>query len=165
MIQAQVTKGLGRIYRYTPATNTLELFYESSDRNDLKSPDNVVITPWGDIWIAEDGSGVNRIIGITPEGNPYVFLENAMNGSEVAGPTFSVDGNTFFLNIQSPGITLAIWGPFARKNSTRRRAMNYAQPPADFAPIVSDKLAAFAEEQGMSTLEAAALERHGMPIL
>ena len=29
-------KRLGRIYRYTPATNTLELFYESSDRNDLK---------------------------------------------------------------------------------------------------------------------------------
>lgn len=158
-------KGFGRIYRYTPATNTLELFYESSDRNDLKSPDNLVITPWGDVWIAEDGSGVNRIIGITPEGNPYVFLENAMNGSEVAGPTFSVDGNTFFVNMQSPGITFAIWGPFARKNSTRRRAMNNAQPPAELAPIVSDKLAAFAEEQGMSKLEAAALERHGMPIL
>ena len=40
-----------------------------TDRNDLKSPDNVVITPWGDLWIAEDGSGTNRIIGITPEGN------------------------------------------------------------------------------------------------
>ena len=88
-----------------------------------------------------------------------------MNDSEVAGPTFSFDGNTFFINIQYPGITLAIWGPFARKNSTRRRAMNFAQPPASFAPVVSDKLAAFAEEQGMSTLEAAALERHGMPIL
>ena len=47
----------------------------------------------------------------------------------------------------------------------RRRAMNSAQPPANFAPIVSDKLAAFAEEQGMSLLEAAALERHGMPII
>ena len=43
--------------------------------------------------------------------------------------------------------------------------MNYAQPPANFAPIVSDKLAAFAEDQGMSLLEAAALERHGMPII
>ena len=59
--------------------------------------------------------------------------------------------------MQSPGITFAIWGPFARKNSTRRRAMNYAQPPANFAPIVSDKLAAFAEDQGMSLLRSSCI--------
>ncbi|HZG71337.1 MAG TPA: alkaline phosphatase PhoX [Chondromyces sp.] len=159
------TSRLGRVYRYTPATNTLELFYESTDKNDLESPDNICITPWGDLWIAEDGGGSDRIIGLTPEGNRYVFLENVMNGSELAGPTFSVDGHTFFVNMQTPGITFAIWGPFARRNSTRRRAMNNAQPPEDLAPVVSDKLAAFAEEQGMSLLEAAALERHGMPIL
>jgi len=69
------------------------------------------------------------------------------------------------VNIHGLGITFAIWGPFARRNSARRRAMNNAQPPASFAPIVSDKLAAFAEDQGMSLLEAAALERHGMPII
>ena len=83
-------KRLGRVYRYTPATNTLELFYESSDINDLESPDNIVITPWGDLWIAEDGGGVNRIIGLTPEGDIYTFAENALNGSEFAGPTFSM---------------------------------------------------------------------------
>ena len=42
-------KRLGRVYRYTPATNTLELFYESTDKNDLEAPDNINITPWGDI--------------------------------------------------------------------------------------------------------------------
>ena len=157
------TKRLGRVYRYTPATNTLELFYESSDKNDLEAPDNITITPWGDLWVAEDGGGNNRIVGLTPEGNVYTFADNIH--SELAGPTFSPDGNTFFVNIQGLGITFAIWGPFARRNSARRRAMNQATPPASYAPIVSDKLAAFAEEQGMSTLEAAALERHGMPIL
>ncbi|WP_338471709.1 DUF839 domain-containing protein [Niallia sp. XMNu-256] len=156
---------LGRVYRYTPATNSLELFYESTDKNDLEAPDNICITPWGDLWIAEDGGGNDRIIGLTPEGEVYTFAENMMNNSEFAGPTFSHDGNTFFVNMQTPGITFAIWGPFARKNSTRRRAMNYAQPPQALAPIVSDKLASFAEEQGMSMLDAAALERHGMPIL
>jgi uncharacterized protein len=156
-------KRLGRVYRYTPATNTLELFYESTDKNDLEAPDNITITPWGDLWVAEDGGGNNRIIGLTPEGNVYTFADNIH--SEFAGPTFSPDGNTFFVNIQGLGITFAIWGPFARRNSARRRAMNNAQPPADFAPIVSDKLAAFAEDQGMSLLEAAALERHGMPII
>ncbi|MDQ7861925.1 DUF839 domain-containing protein [Peribacillus frigoritolerans] len=40
---------LGRVYRYTPATNNLELFYESTDKNDLEAPDNITITPWGDL--------------------------------------------------------------------------------------------------------------------
>lgn len=158
-------KKFGRIYRYFPATNTLELFYESSDANDLEMPDNITITPWGDLWIAEDGNiDADRIIGLTPEGNVYPFAENRLNNSEFAGPAFSPDGNTFFLNMQNPGITFAIWGPFARRNAARQRAMSHAAPPKNFAPIVSDKLVAFAESKGMSTLEAAALERHGMPL-
>ena len=156
---------LGRVYRYFPSTNTLELFYESTDKNDLEMPDNIAMAPWGDLWIAEDGGGNDRIIGMTPEGNVYTFAENKLNDSEFAGPTFSPDGKTFFVNVQTPGITFAIWGPFARRNSARQQAMGYAAPPANLGPVVSDKLAAFAEEQGMSLLEVAALERHGMPIL
>ncbi|MET3698331.1 hypothetical protein SAMN05877753_108184 [Bacillus oleivorans] len=156
---------LGRVYRYFPSTNTLELFYESTDQNELEMPDNIAMAPWGDLWIAEDGDGNDKIIGMTPDGNVYPFAENRLNGSEFAGPTFSPDGNTFFVNIQSPGITFAIWGPFARRNAVRQRAMGFAAPPVNLGPVVSDKLAAFAAEQGMSILEAAALERHGMPIL
>ncbi|WP_332632484.1 alkaline phosphatase PhoX [Halalkalibacter flavus] len=154
----------GRVYRYFPTTNTLELFYESSSANDLRAPDNITITPWGDLWIAEDGSGPDRIIGLTPEGEVYPFAYNRLNGEEFAGPVFSPDGNTLFVNIQSPGITFAIWGPFARRNAARQRAMNHASPPAGFAPVVSDKLTVFAEEQGISVLEAAALDRHGITI-
>jgi secreted PhoX family phosphatase len=155
----------GRVYRYIPATNTLELFYESSDANDLEAPDNICITPWGDLWIAEDGGSSDRMIGLTPEGEVYVFAENKLNGSELAGPTFSPDGNTFFVNCQSPGMTFAIWGPFARRNSARQRQMGHAAPPSNYAPVVSDKLVQFAENQGMSVLEAAAFQRNGMPIL
>ncbi|GGC82297.1 hypothetical protein GCM10007216_11070 [Thalassobacillus devorans] len=156
---------LGRVYRYIPATNTLELFYESTESNDLEMPDNICITPWGDLWIAEDGGGTDRIIGMTPEGETYVFAENRLNDSELAGPTFSTRGDTFFVNIQTPGITFAIWGPFARKNAGRQRQMGHAAPPAQYAPKISDKLSAAAEVEGMSNLEAAAFQRHGTPIL
>ncbi|WP_077624494.1 alkaline phosphatase PhoX [Sediminibacillus massiliensis] len=158
-------KDLGRVYRYIPATNTLELFYESTSQNDLEMPDNICITPWGDLWIAEDGGGVDRIIGMTPEGETYIFAENKLNGSELAGPTFSQKGNTFFVNIQTPGITFAIWGPFARKNAGRKRLMGHAAPPKQYAPQLSDNAAAFAEMQGMSNLEVAAYQRHGVPIV
>ncbi|MDQ0221006.1 DUF839 domain-containing protein [Peribacillus cavernae] len=159
------SKKLGRVYRYIPATNTLELFYESSEANDLEMPDNICITPWGDLWIAEDGGGIDRIIGVTPEAETYVFAENLLNDSELAGPTFSTDGRTFFVNIQNPGLTFAIWGPFAHRNAARQRQMGHTAPPKNFAPHVSDKLAAFAENQGISQLEAAVYQRHGLPII
>jgi uncharacterized protein len=51
----------GQVYRLVPGpenvpgADTLELFFESTDANDLDNPDNVIITPWGDVWLAEDG--------------------------------------------------------------------------------------------------------------
>jgi secreted PhoX family phosphatase len=33
---------------------------------------------------------------------------------ELAGATFSPDGETLFVNIQTPGITFAIWGPWRK---------------------------------------------------
>ncbi|WP_078553127.1 alkaline phosphatase PhoX [Bacillus alkalicellulosilyticus] len=155
----------GRVYRYFPATNTLELFFESSSTNELHAPDNVTITPWGDLWIAEDGNPQgDRIIGLTPEGNVYEFAKNVFNSSEFAGVCFSPDGKTMYVNIQSPGFTIAIWGPFARRNSARQFAMSHAAPPPGFAPQLSDKIIAYAEKEGMSPLAAAVLDRHGVTL-
>jgi uncharacterized protein len=156
-------KKLGRVYRYIPHTNTLELFYEGNDAREMEYPDNICMTPWGDLWYAEDGSGQDRLMGITPEGKVYPFAANRLSDSELAGPTFSPDGNTLFVNIQSPGQTFAIWGPFQRRNSARAREMSYAAP-AKLTPQVSEKVAKAADAQGMSVLEAAAFERHGIKL-
>ena len=158
-------KRLGQVFRYLPATNTLELFYEGTDANKMESPDNIVVTPWGDLWFAEDGDGENRVMGITPEGEVYKFASNRVSDSEFAGPTFAPDGNTFFLNIQNPGITFAIWGPFARRNAGRQRQMAAAAPPAALAPKVSGELAEAADGFGMSQLEAAAYDRLGVSLV
>jgi uncharacterized protein len=154
-------KKLGRVYRYIPHTNTLELFYEGNDAREMEYPDNICMTPWGDLWFVEDGAGDDRLMGITPEGKVYPFAHNRQSNSELAGPTFSPDGNTLFVNIQEPGQTFAIWGPFQRRNSARAREMSYAAP-MNLAPQVSEKTAKAAEAQGMSILEAAAFERHGV---
>ncbi|GGE15146.1 hypothetical protein GCM10011571_15860 [Marinithermofilum abyssi] len=82
----------------------------------------------------EDGDNGNRIMGITPDGEIYEFGRNRLNDSELCGPTFAPDGQTFFVNIQNPGITFAIWGPFHRQNAARRRRLAYAAPPAEWAP-------------------------------
>jgi uncharacterized protein len=162
-------KRLGQIFRYLPATNTLELFYEGTEPGKMESPDNIIVTPWGDLWFAEDeavsGDNVNRVMGITPDGQVYTFATNRLNDSEFAGPTFSPDGKTFFVNFQDPGLTFAIWGPFTRRDVSRQRQMAVAAPPESLAPEVSGELAEAAERYGMSKLEAAAFASLGVPLV
>ncbi len=161
---------LGQLFRYYPNLETLELWYEGTDSNKIESPDNIVITPFGDLWFGEDeavpegGDNTNRVMGVTPDGRIYTFARNRLNDSEFAGPTFSPDGRTFFVNIQNPGMTLAIWGPFQPRSLKRQRAMANAAPPEEFAPRVSGELAEAAEKHGMSNLEAAAYDRLGVPL-
>ena len=167
-------KRLGQIFRLFPSGgygdtgDTLELFYEGASSNKIESPDNIVVTPWGDLWFAEDeavdGDMMNRIVGITPRGQTYVFARNRKSDSEFAGPTFSPDGGTFFVNMQGDGLTFAIWGPFTQGSSIRQQQMAVAAPPAHLAPRVSGELAEAAGRHGMSTLEAAAFERLGVSL-
>ena len=65
------------------------------------------------IALVEDGGGPDRIVGVTPAGVAYTFARNAESSSELAGAPFSPDGSTLFVNIQKPGITLAIEGPWS----------------------------------------------------
>ncbi len=111
--------GRGQVWRYVPGKTaqeggTLELFVEPNNVNVLDSPDNIVVAPFGDLIICEDGSGEQFVVGVTPKGELYQFARNAINNSEFAGACFSPDGQTMFVNIQTPGTTFAIWGPWAK---------------------------------------------------
>ena len=77
-------------------------------------PDNLTIAPWGDLVIAEDNDGPNHLHCITPNGEVYPFARNAFEdgASEFCGVCFSPDGKVMFVNVQKPGFTLAITGPF-----------------------------------------------------
>jgi len=102
----------GQVWRYEPSTDRLQLFIEPDNATYLDCGDNLTIAPWGDLLICEDGPGTNRLVGVTPEGRLYPFALNIMNLSELSGVTFSPDGSTLFVNIQRPGLTLAITGPW-----------------------------------------------------
>jgi secreted PhoX family phosphatase len=52
------------------------------------------------------------VLSATPGGPTYAIARNMLNDSEFTGPTFSADGKVLFVNIQTPGITLAITGPW-----------------------------------------------------
>jgi secreted PhoX family phosphatase len=112
----------GQVFRYTPspyegtnqekdAPGKLQLFAEPNNSNILKSCDNLTLAPWGDVVLCEDDPHP-FVVGITPEGEIYKLAENTGYKSEFAGGVFSPSGDTYFVNIQGPGITLAITGPW-----------------------------------------------------
>jgi secreted PhoX family phosphatase len=109
-------KMLGQVWRLTPShtdePDMLELFVESTDAESLQHADNIAFAPWGDLVICEDGDEPQRLVRVRPDGSCERIGRNRLNGSELAGATFSPDGSTLFVNIQNPGLTLAITGPW-----------------------------------------------------
>lgn len=105
----------GQIWRYAPATNNLTLVYQSNDQNVLEMPDNLLVLPWGDIMLCEDGSGQDYLRILTRSGKIIDFARN--NVSEFAGACFSTSPDTLYVNIQGASITLAIWGPWQTLSS------------------------------------------------
>jgi len=113
-------KKLGQIFKYVPAGDagdasggTLELFIESTDGNIMQSADNLTIAPWGDLLVCEDRGENSHIRGVTANGRIYDIARNAVNGTEFAGACFAPQMTTLFVNLQKPGITLAIDGPWS----------------------------------------------------
>ena len=90
----------------------LTLIAEASRRSILRHADNLTMAPWGDLIVCEDTSDHCGLVGIRPDGSQYQLADNAYSNSELAGVCFSPDGRTLFVNIQYPGMTLAITGPF-----------------------------------------------------
>jgi len=119
----------GQLWRLDPANNTLTLAYEVSDPSILSLPDNLIVTPWGDLLLAEDNYHPTEVVrhqhlrALTPDGTVYDIARNEHVdwndptdvGAEFAGPCFSPDGRVLFVNLQYPeGATVAITGPWPR---------------------------------------------------
>jgi uncharacterized protein len=114
-------KGKGQVFRLTPGDkDTLEVLAEGGGEDSLDCPDNVTLSPHGDVILAEDGSGSNYVRGLTRDGHVYDIARNAVSSFEATGICFSPDGNTLFLNLQNDGLTLAVRGPFATLGSRPR---------------------------------------------
>lgn len=80
-------------------------------------PDNLCVSPRGGLVVCEDGHNEQFVRGLTRQGQIFDFAQNVSPihaGSEFAGATFSPDGQTLFVNIQTPGVTLAVWGPWQK---------------------------------------------------
>jgi len=107
--------GQGQVFELDPRTDRLRVLFSSPDETTLNAPDNITVSPRGGMVLCEDGGGPELLHGLTPDGEIFAFAENLHNDSEWAGATFApVHGDWLFANLQSPGITFAITGPWHR---------------------------------------------------
>lgn len=111
-------KRLGQVWEYQPQGargGELKLVFESTSADLLDAPDNICVSPRGGLVVCEDGRIDNYIRGLTRAGQIFDLAKNIIPGAEryeFAGATYSPDGQTLFVNVQSPGVTFAIWGPW-----------------------------------------------------
>jgi secreted PhoX family phosphatase len=136
--QGRPGRGEGAVWEYDPKRQLLRAIFVSSNAVDANNPDNITVSPRGGILTCEDGGGVedqygfgDRLVGITRDGGSYIFAKNNIvltageiagagkvvgegdyRNNEFAGACFDPTGHILFVNIQTPGITFAIWGPW-----------------------------------------------------
>ena len=109
----------GQVWRYEPASNTLTLVLHIAPGGTFDGPDNAILSPYGGMFLCEDGDGTNYVVGADEDGNLYPFARNVADDGEFAGATFSPNGRTMYVNVQSIG-TYAINGPWASRSRVRR---------------------------------------------
>ena len=107
----------GQVWRLDPTANTMELVVQFAvnpdpDSDNFDGPDNITVAPDGGLILCSDGEGRQHLSMVSPTGEPTIFARNARDDGEFTGATFSADGTTLFVNLQQPGTTFAITGPW-----------------------------------------------------
>lgn len=93
--------------------DVLELAAQSESSRTLDMPDNLTVAPWGEVFLCEDSPAGDQYVRVLDaEGQIVDFARNASSQGELAGGCFSPDGDTFFVNLYTDGLTLAVRGPF-----------------------------------------------------
>ena len=140
-LPANATKHDGQLWHYDYAAQTLTLVayfpynevlhqetpgWETSLGASLDlafdGPDGCHVSPYGGLILTEDGNTANHVLSWNQETgaqaiarNLIVLEQNAAGGnvySEMTGPNFSPDATVLFANVQEPGHTFAIRGPW-----------------------------------------------------
>jgi secreted PhoX family phosphatase len=133
-------RGEGAVWEFDPNEQTLRAIFVAGSQQVGDNIDNITVSPRGGILLCENGDGVtdqyglgSRLLGLTAEGDSFTFAKNNIDlaledtvgagkriepddyrSAEWAGACFDPEGEVLFVNIQVPGVTFAIWGPWQR---------------------------------------------------
>jgi uncharacterized protein len=136
--RARPGRGEGAVWELDLATQRLRAVFVSANQTVGNNPDNITVSVRGGVLLCEDGGlgdAGARLLGLTAAGEAYTFCRNNMvlsanqiaaagkvvaaadyRGSEFCGACFDPRGLVLYVNIQTPGVTFAIRGPWRRGN-------------------------------------------------
>ncbi|MFC5996394.1 alkaline phosphatase PhoX [Pseudonocardia hispaniensis] len=109
----------GQIWFYDPRCSTLTLTLRLGVNPDpavsdvFDGPDNIAVSPYGGVIVAEDGNGLQHLFGVTDGGQTFPIARNEADDVEFTGPVYSPNRKILFANIQDPGTMFAITGPWS----------------------------------------------------
>ena len=135
-------QGEGCVWELSLSTMRVRALFVSGAATAGNNPDNVTVSPRGGIVLCEDGGASpdafgngSRLLGLNAAGQAYIFCKNNVQlsaaevsaagktvppgdyrGFEFCGACFDPSGRVLFASIQTPGITVAISGPWAQGN-------------------------------------------------
>ena len=96
------TKGDNRVWAYDIENQLIEIIYDNDNmqmETGFDQVDNVVVSPSGDVLVAEDGA-LMRLVVVVPNGQAKLLMQITKGGSEIAGPAFTPDGSRLYFSSQ-----------------------------------------------------------------
>ncbi len=131
-------RGEGSVWVLDLQRMRLTALFVSGNQLAANNPDNITVSNRGGVLLCEDGGESpdalgpgSRLIGLTRQGESYYFAKNNTEltasqisdagktiaegdyrDSEFCGACWDPTGRTLFVNMQTPGITFAITGPW-----------------------------------------------------
>lgn len=131
-------RGNGAVWVLDLRSQRMSALFVSGNQLAAHNPDNVTVSPRGGVVLCEDGGlspdqygPGSRLIGLTRSGESFWLAKNNIaltdveiaragksvaegdyRSSEFCGACWDPFGRTLFVNVQSPGVTLAITGPW-----------------------------------------------------
>lgn len=100
------TKHDNRVWSYHTQTQQLDILYDAATNSNpiLTGVDNVVITPGGDVLVAEDGGNM-QIVAISPDLEVFPIVQIiGQDRSEICGPAFDPSHQRLYFSSQN-GVT------------------------------------------------------------
>ncbi|HEY0973915.1 MAG TPA: alkaline phosphatase PhoX [Solimonas sp.] len=93
-------KGDNRVLAYDVDNDLIEIIFDNdSIELPMDDVDNLVVSPAGDIVVAEDGDAM-RLIVVVPNRPAKTLLQITYGGSELTGPAFTPDGSRLYFSSQ-----------------------------------------------------------------
>ncbi|MEE4541454.1 alkaline phosphatase PhoX [Streptomyces sp. V4-01] len=114
----------GAVWFYNPSRRTLTLKVlldvGTGAEQDLGA---VTVSPFGGLIAAGDVGGVPHLLGVLDDGRTHPLARSRLDARAARRPehgaftglAFSPDGETLFAGIRTPGVVLAITGPWRRR--------------------------------------------------